>query len=101
MGASARSEFLFLSLLLVSMWLSITLYISTPYFFHLLGARFIEEGGHPLGGGPEVRGGSPMLGGLWLRKDGGSSSRLRGGRFLWAPEESNVTFLHVLSPTSS
>ena len=40
-----------------------------------------------------------MLGGLWLRKDGGSGGRLRGGRFLWAPEGSNVTFLHVLSPT--
>ena len=83
------------------MWLSVTFYISTPVPFHLLGAGFIEKDRHPLGKGPEVRGGSPMLGGLWLRKDAGSSGRLRGERFLWAPEGQNVAFFLVLIPTSS
>ena len=76
------------------------LFFSTPILFHLLGAGFVEKGWCSLGRGPEVGDGSPMLGGLWFRKDGGSSGRLRGGRFSWAPEGSNVAFLHVLSPTS-
>ena len=93
-------SFYFLPFFWVSMWLSITFYSFLPlYFFHLLGAGFVEKGWCSLGRGPEIGDGSPVLGGLWFRKDGGGSGRLRGGRFLWAPEGSNVTFLHILSPT--
>ena len=80
------------------MWLSIAFHISTPVSFHLLGAGFIEKGGHPVGESPEVRDGSPMFGDLWLRENGSGSGQLRGGGFLWAPEGSNVAFLHLLSP---
>ena len=38
----------------VSMWLSITFYISTPVLFHLLGVGFVEEGRCSTGRGPEV-----------------------------------------------
>ena len=69
-------------------------------FLHLLGAGLVEESGHSLRRGPEVRDQSPVPGVLWVRKDGGGSGRIRGERFLWASEGSNVTFLHILSPTS-
>ena len=101
MGASARSEFISFPSFWVSMWLPIIFHISTPVLFHLLGAGFIEKGGCPLRGSPEVNDRSPTFGGLWLGKNGGGSGRLRGGGFLWALEGSNVTFLHVLRPTSS
>ena len=39
----------------VSMWLSITFYISTPALFNLLGVGFVEEGEHSTRRGPEVR----------------------------------------------
>ena len=41
-----------------------------------------------------------MPGVLWARKDGGGGGRIRGGRFPWASEGSNVTFLHILGHTS-
>ena len=79
-GLLLEVSFYFLPFFWVSMWLSITFYFfSTPVLFHLLGAGFVEKGRCSLGRGPEVGDGSPMLGGLWLRKDGGSSGRLRGG----------------------
>ena len=51
MGTSVRSEFFFFW---VSMWLSITSYISTPVLFDLLGVGFVEKGGKSLRRGPEV-----------------------------------------------
>ena len=54
-----------------------------------------------MGGSTEIRNGGTAFRGLWLGEDGSSSGRLRGGGLLWASEGSNVTFLHVLSPTSS
>ena len=100
LGLLLEASFYFLPFSWVSMWLYITFYISTPVLFHLLGIEFVEEGGCSPGRGPEVGNGGPMFGGLWLRKDGGGSGRIRVGRFLWAPEGSNVEFLCVPSPTS-
>ena len=106
MGAFVRSKFLFPSLeflcgflLLVFFFLIFSLnYPST--FLHLLGAGLVEESGYSLRKVPEVRGQSSAPGDLWARKDEGGSGRIRGGRFLWAAEGSNVTFLLILSPTS-
>ena len=60
-GLSARPEEEASGLLLevffflwVSMWLSITFYISTPVLFHLLGVGFVEEGRLSMRRGPEV-----------------------------------------------
>ena len=68
--------------------------------FYLWGLGPTEKGQFPVGGGPQLRSGSPAPRDWGAGEDGSSSGRLRGRGFLWASEGSGVTPLHILSLTS-
>ena len=98
-GAPARSEFIsFPSFGFLCGFLLLFTFLPL-YFFIFQGLDLLDLS--IVGGNPEITNGGAVFGGLWLGEDESGNGRFRDEGFLWASEGSNVTFLHVLSPTSS
>ena len=81
-------------------WLVGVLPPCSLFIFYFTVTEFTTVGQFTAWRGMAVGGGGSTFGDRGVGEVGGSSGRLRGGRFLWASEGSNVAFLHVLSPTT-